>query len=141
MPNGVSVSLLSTGAGGESFVPEGARCRALPGWTPDVPRWKDAPDEESERAERLSILGKGVDDEDLDALRESPDTLVLWHLLTAPNGDVRAVAYERLAELYEPPVAATRAVVLGPDGEARDEALESWRVSLALNWYIAGSPW
>lgn len=136
----VSLGLVSVEAGERAvFVPEGSSCVAHPDLGPEVPLWDGTPAEVQAAVRRIQFAADPAPGE-LEFLVGLRDTLVLWHLLSAPSAAVRAAAYDNLDAEHSAPSTVSRATVLGPDGPERRLALEDWRVNLGVSWWI-GSPW
>ena len=125
--------------GRESFVPRGAACASRPGHAPGTPYYEDAA---AELKRALADVDFGPAAARPEAVRSAlasarrEDALSLWHLLTRLDGDERAAAYDRLAQLVAPPEGVTREGVLAGDRRMLDRWWEALGLGSAGWWRL-----
>lgn len=115
------------------IVPAGARASTRPGAAPSTPVFDDAPAALIDAAARLDATP--ADPKALHAAMTAArtrDTLTLWHLVPlVPAGRPRLALIDRIEALgAAPPPGVSRAAIARADVDA----LEAWRLELALTW-------
>lgn len=137
----VSGSVSFESDGRKVHVPAGAGCRAWPGFGPGTPSWEDSSDalklalqhHDEARARHDGAAAERAIDEMLTAMGGCVDlrnSLSLWHLLDAPEAELRARLVKVLAGLVPPPSGVELARCAAGDASA----LAAWREELELHW-------